>query len=301
MIKAYYHDTSPIPLPNGHRFPAEKYHRLRTCLLAQKVLLPEELQLAEPATDEQLLRVHTLDYVAKVVGGTLDDREIRRIGLPWSPLLVERSRLSAGSTILACRSALEDGVAFNLGGGTHHAYADHGEGYCVFNDVAVASRAMQAEGRIHQIVILDADVHQGNGTAAIFRDDPSVFTFSIHGEKNFPYHKEPSDLDIGLPDGAGDEQYLEALQSGLRFSIETARAEMAIYLAGADPHFNNSLGRLSLSKSGLAQRDQMVFESCTRAGLPLAVAMAGGYGKNIQDTVDIHIQTIQVAKSFWRK
>ena len=188
-----------------------------------------------------------------------------------------------------------DGIAANLAGGTHHAYPDHGEGYCVFNDVAVAARAMQAEGRAPRIVILDCDVHQGNGTAAIFSDDESVFTFSVHGQKNFPFHKEQSDLDIALPDGAGDDEFLEAVERGVRYSIDQAYAELAIYLAGADPFIGDTLGRMAVSKAGLAQRDRLVLDLCRSAGLPVAITMAGGYAKNVEDIVDIHFETLRIA------
>jgi len=223
-------------------------------------------------------------------------QEIRRIGLPWSPQLVERSRRSVGATIEACRTAVEDGLAVSLAGGTHHAFADRGEGYCVFNDVAVAARVMQAEGRARRVLIIDCDAHQGNGTAAIFANDPTVFTFSIHGAKNFPFHKEHSDLDIALDDHADDARYLDALDQGLRWSIESAEADLAIYLAGADPYEDDTFGRLALSKRGLAERDQMVLESCGEAGLPVAITMAGGYARQVQDTVEIHLQTVQIAR-----
>jgi acetoin utilization deacetylase AcuC-like enzyme len=256
---------------------------------------PVSLRVPEPATDEQLLRVHLADYVEKVKKGQLTEREIRRIGFPWSLQMVERSRRSVGGTISTCRAALEEGIAINLAGGTHHAYPDHGEGFCVFNDTAVAARAMQTENRAGRILIIDCDVHQGNGTAAIFAGDPSVFTFSIHGAKNFPFHKENSDLDIALEDGSQDPIYLEALQSGLAQSLQQAHADLAIYLAGADPFAGDRLGRLSLSKAGLAKRDRMVFIACQKARLPVAVVMSGGYAKNIQDTVDIHFQTLKTA------
>jgi acetoin utilization deacetylase AcuC-like enzyme len=209
--------------------------------------------------------------------------------------MVERSRRSVGGTISACRSALNDGIAANLAGGTHHAYADHGEGYCVFNDVAVAARAMQAEERVRRVVMIDLDVHQGNGTAAIFQGDESVFTFSMHGQKNFPFHKEASDLDIGLPDKTGDEAYLEALTWGLQRSIDLSRSDLAIYLAGSDPYFDDRLGRLALTKAGLAERDRLVLSCCKEAGLPVVITMAGGYARQVTDIVDIHFQTIQIA------
>jgi len=298
-MQVYYHDTYTFPLPDGHRFPIEKYALLRMHLLSKGILLPDELYVAEPASREQLLRVHTAGYVDRVLNGDLSQKELRRIGFPWSQQMVERARRSVGSTIAACRSASKDGIAVNLAGGTHHAYPDHGEGYCVFNDVAVAARQMQAEGCAQQILILDCDVHQGNGSAAIFASDQSVFTFDIHGAKNFPFHKEISDLDIALLDASGDEMYLDALQDGLNRALDCTHAELAIFLAGADPFSEDRLGRLSLSKYGLAERDRMVFARLRRAGIPVAVVMAGGYGKNIQDTVDIHIQTVKLAKSFF--
>lgn len=272
-----------------------KYQLLRQKVFESGIISPEDLIEAPPASDEQILRVHTPDYFRKVKFGLLSEKEIRRIGLPWSPELVERSRRSVGSTIAACRYALSEGIAINLAGGTHHAYPDHGEGYCVFNDVAIGVRDLQAEGLARRIVILDCDVHQGNGSAAIFADDPSVFTFSIHGAKNFPYHKERSNLDIALPDGTGDEPYLEALQYGLTQSIHHAHADIAIYLAGADPFVGDRLGRLALSKEGLQTRDQMVFSACQQAGIPVAITMSGGYARNIADTAEIHFHTVEIA------
>jgi acetoin utilization deacetylase AcuC-like enzyme len=297
-MKVLYSDRFIVPLPAGHRFPMPKYSLLRERVFASGLIEPSDFIEAEPATDEQLLRVHTREYLDKVKEGLLSEKEIRRIGLPWSIELVERSRHSVGCTLMVCRFALQDGIAVSLAGGTHHAYPDHGEGYCVFNDVAVAVRAMQEEGRVHRVVILDCDVHQGNGTAAIFSGDQSVFTLSIHGEKNFPYHKEQSSLDIALPDGTGDEAYLERLDDGLQRSLEEAHPDLAIYLAGADPYVHDRLGRLSLSKNGLAERDRRVFAACFSRGLPVAVTMSGGYAKDVKDTVDIHFQTVRLAVQF---
>jgi acetoin utilization deacetylase AcuC-like enzyme len=294
-MKAFYADNFVLPLPDGHRFPIEKYSRLRQRVRASGLISESDLQQAEPASDEQLLRAHTPEYLDKVVRGGLSEKEIRRIGFPWSLGLVERSRRSVGGTLAACRAAIQDGMAANLAGGTHHAYPDHGEGFCVFNDVAVAALAMQAENRAGRVVIIDCDVHQGNGTAAIFDDNDSVFTFSIHGAKNFPFHKERGDLDIALPDGCEDEAYLQALAGGLDTSLKLAGADVAIYIAGADPYLSDRLGRMSLSKSGLRARDQMVFSACQAIGLPVAIVMGGGYSPNIDDIVDIHFQTIQLA------
>ena len=223
-------------------------------------------------------------YLQRVVSGELAAEEQRRIGFPWSPQMVERSRRSSGATLAAARAALEEGVGVNLAGGTHHAFRDRGEGYCVFNDSAIAALTLQAEGRVRRVVILDCDVHQGNGTAAILAGDPSVFTFSIHAANNFPFEKEASDLDIELPDGTGDRDYLQALEKGVCRALSAAQADLAIYLAGADPFEGDRLGRLKLTKSGLAARDRMVFELCHASGVPVAVTMAGGYARRIEDT-----------------
>lgn len=282
------------PLPPGHRFPATKYPLLQQRVAAELVP-PCALLTPDAAGDEELLRVHHPEYVEKVITGTLTEREVRRIGLPWSPELVNRSRCSIGGTIAACRAALTDGIAVSLSGGTHHAFTDHGAGYCVFNDVAVAVRAMQVEGRARRIVIVDCDVHQGDGTAAIFAGDSSVFTFSIHGAKNFPLHKERSDLDVELPDHTADADYLNALEIGLERSLALACADLAIYVAGADPFAGDTLGRLALSKEGLVARDRLVFDQCRGAGLPVAVVMGGGYARDIQDTVEIQLATVRIA------
>ena len=291
-MRIFYTDHFVLPLPEGHRFPMRKYALLRQRVAESGIVTPDQLFVPHAATDTELLRAHDPEYLRRCQAGTLTRQEIRRIGFPWSPEMVARSRRSSGATIEACRAALEDGVSANLAGGTHHAYADHGEGYCVFNDSAVAARAMQAEGRAARVVIIDCDVHQGNGTAAILARDDTIFTFSIHGAKNFPFHKERSDLDIALDDGVGDAEYLAALDQGLCQAIELSRADLAIYLAGADPFADDKLGRLALSKRGLAARDQMVFEYSRQAGLPVAITMAGGYARAIEDTVDIHFQTL---------
>jgi acetoin utilization deacetylase AcuC-like enzyme len=220
------------------------------------------------------------------------------MGFPWSPQLVERSRRSTGGTIAACREAMQESIAVNLGGGTHHAHADYASGFCVFNDAAVAAREMQAEDIASKVIIIDCDVHQGDGTAAIFAGDASVFTFSIHGAKNFPFHKTRSDLDIALPDKTEDSAYLDALEKGLRTTLQNQTFHLAIYLAGADVYGDDRLGRLNLSKAGLYQRDHLVLEFCRQAGMPVAVAMAGGYARQVTDTVEIHAQTIQIAVEF---
>lgn len=291
----FYCDHFVLPLPEGHRFPMQKYSLLKQRVIEAGLAGPGELLVPDPATDEQIQRVHDPEYVRRVKNGELTARELRRIGFPWSPAMVERARRSVGGTIGACHNALIDGFSANLAGGTHHAFRDHGEGYCVFNDSVIAARAMQAEGHVQRVVIIDCDVHQGNGTASILARDPTIFTFSIHGANNFPFDKEKSDLDVELEDGTDDTTYLQALEWGVSRALELANAQLAIYLAGADPYFDDKLGRLALSKQGLAERDRMVFKLCQAAGIPVAITMAGGYAQNIQDTVDIHFQTVRLA------
>lgn len=294
-MRAFYSDTFVLPLPAGHRFPMSKYVRLRDRVLAEGIVAPASLQAAEPVSYADLLLCHTAEYVRRVRDGGLSAAEQRRIGFPWSPALARRSLRTVGATIQACRAALEDGVSANLSGGTHHAFADHGEAYCVFNDAAVAARALQAERCVRRVVILDCDVHQGNGTAALLRGDSRTFTFSIHGEKNYPAHKEQSDLDIELPDGTADARYLALTEEGARRAISASGADLAIYLAGADPYERDRLGRMKVSKAGLAERDRLIFGLCRAAGLPVAVVMAGGYAAEVSDIVDIHTETIRAA------
>lgn len=296
-MKAFYHDLFTFPLPDKHRFPIDKYARLREAILEEGIIAEENMRLPEPASDELLALAHDREYIEKVRSGNLNDKEIRKIGFPWSPELVERARRSVGSTISACRAAPEDGLAINLAGGTHHAFRDHGEGFCIFNDAAVAAKVMQIEAVAKRLVILDCDVHQGNGTASILSNDETIFTFSIHGSKNYPFQKEFSDLDISLKEDAGDDEYIEALKVGLEQSLAAANADLAIYIAGADAFVDDRLGRLSLTKNGLAQRDELVLTSCREEGIPVAVVMGGGYSPNVQDIVDIHMQTILIAIS----
>ena len=298
-MQLFYTDVFVLPLPAGHRFPMEKYSRLRESLLASGEFSPADFHLPHAATDKELSRAHDLNYIHAVSHGQLEKTAEKQIGFPWSTGMVERSRRSAGATIGACRAALEDGVAANLAGGTHHAFRDHGEGFCVFNDAAVAARAMQAEGRVERVLIVDCDVHQGNGTANILRGDDSIFTFSIHGARNYPFDKEESDLDIELPDGCSDAAYLLQLAHGLDTAFDLARPDLVIYLAGADPYQDDRLGRLSLSFDGLAERDRHVFTRCREHGTPAAIAMAGGYARNIDDTVRIHATTIRLARCDW--
>ncbi len=294
-MKLFYSDTFVLPLPAGHRFPMSKYSLLRESLETCGRFAGDTFHIPPAASDEQLARAHSPDYLRRVTQGLLSAHEQRRIGFPWTPQMVERSRRSSGATLAACRVALDEGCAANLAGGTHHAFADRGEGYCVFNDAAVAARTLEAEGRVRRVVIIDCDVHQGNGTASIFAGDPSIFTFSIHGAKNFPFRKERSDLDVEMPDGTGDDDYLRALEAALRIALDTANAELAIYLAGADPYEHDRFGRLKLTKSGLLARDRLVLEACATHGIPVAVAMAGGYAPDVRDTVEIHHNTILAA------
>ena len=300
-MKIFYSDHFVLPLPPDHRFPMQKYALLRQAVVASGLVAPEEMLVPDAATDEQILRAHDAGYLERVKGGRLTRQEIRRIGFPWSPEMVERSRRSSGGTMGACRAALQDGVAVNLAGGTHHAFRDHGEGFCVFNDSAIAARAMQAEGRARRVVILDCDVHQGNGTASILAGDPTVFTFSIHGANNFPFHKEHSDLDIELPDGTGDAVYLEVLEEGARRALALSNPDLAIYLAGADPYAGDRLGRMALSMAGLAARDRLVLSLCHDERIPAAVVMAGGYAKDVGDIVAIHLQTVQIAAAMHQR
>ena len=298
-------DRWPLPLPEGHRFPQAKYRMLRERLEASGLLREGEMAEPEAADDATLALAHDPAYVARVAGGGLSAQEQRAIGFPWSPELVERSRRSVGATIGAARAALRDGVGASLSGGTHHAFADRGEGFCVFNDVAVAARLLQREGAIRRAVVVDLDVHQGNGTAAIFADDPSVLTLSVHGARNYPLRKERSDLDVALPDGCGDDEYLAAmvpaLGEALGEALGAARAELCFYLAGADPFQGDRLGRLALTKAGLARRDAAVFEACAARSLPVAVVMGGGYAADLDDVVDIQAETLRQAIGLARR
>ena len=299
-MKVFYSDTFVLPLPEGHRFPMEKYSMLRERVAASDICDPGELRVPRAVTDREILRAHDPDYLRRVTEGLLTKQEVRRIGFPWSEKMVERSRRASGGTVGACLVALEEGFAANLAGGTHHAFADRGEGFCVFNDSAIAARAVQAAGLVERVVVIDTDVHQGNGTAAILRGDPSVFTFSIHGAKNFPFDKEESDLDVGLPDGADDATFLGALGAGLEKALDAADAGLAIFLAGADPFEGDRLGKLSVTKAGLAERDRLVLEGCKERGLPVAVTMAGGYAREISHTVDVHFASIMRAAKLQR-
>jgi acetoin utilization deacetylase AcuC-like enzyme len=302
-LKAFYSDHFVLPLPENHRFPMQKYAQLRQRVLAA---LPEvELAVPTAASDGQLALAHEPDYVHRVAGGTLDAAEVRAIGFPWSAGMVERSRRSVGATIAACRAALTGGVAANLAGGTHHAARARGAGYCVFNDAAVAARVMQADSagsrRQLRVAVIDLDVHQGDGTAQILAGDDSVFTLSMHGETNFPFRKQASDLDIALPDGTQDEEYLAHLDRALAEVAGRFDPQLVIYLAGADAHEYDRLGKLALTADGMRTRDERVFGFAERIGAPLAVTMAGGYGRDIDVTVELHLQTVRLAYASWRR
>lgn len=277
----------------------EKYSRLRDLVGELSTL---ELIEAPAASDTQLLYAHDPSYLLKVIEGKLNPEEQKEIGFPWSEKMVERSRRSAGATIAAAKTAINEGVSGNLAGGTHHAYRNVGSGFCVFNDSAVAARALQKEISPNlKIAIIDLDVHQGNGTAAILQHDASIFTLSIHGENNFPFQKEKSDLDLGLADGCDDQTYLQSLNQCLDQLDDRFDPDFVIYLAGADPHEEDRLGRLKLSKKGMRARDENVFQYALDKQIPVAFSMAGGYGKEIESTVDIHFQTIQTALQFQQR
>ena len=298
-MHVFHSDHHLVPLPPGHRFPMGKYRLLREALLASGVLRSEELAPSEPVEVEALLRVHTPRWVAAVLENRLTEAEGRRLGFPWSPELVRRSLASVGGTCAAAGRALAEGIGGNLAGGTHHAFPDHGEGYCVFNDIAVSIRALQAEGSIRRALVVDLDVHQGNGTAAVFEGDPEVFTFSMHGERNFPFRKQRSSLDLGLPDGAGDEVYLDVLARHLPRALEAARPDLLYYQAGVDPLAEDSLGRLALTHQGLEARDTFVLEAARRSGVPVVVTLGGGYARPLEATVRAHIGTYRAARTVW--
>ena len=291
-------DRYRLPLPEGHSFPIDKYALLRR-RLEEHAAAGAAIEFVEPhaATDDELARVHDRGYLGRVMAGRLSPDEVRRIGFPWSRELVERSLRSTGAAVDAAAAALEDGIGASLAGGTHHAGSDWGEGYCVFNDTAVAAREMQARGAVRRVLILDCDVHQGNGTAEIFSRDPSVFTMSIHGAKNFPLRKQASSLDVPLEDGCGDEEYLAALAPALEESFDRATPDLVLYIAGADPYEGDRLGRLRLSKQGLLERDRRVLGIARGEAVPVAIVLGGGYCREIESIVDIHAATILLAAS----
>jgi acetoin utilization deacetylase AcuC-like enzyme len=297
MMKAFYTDHFVLPLPAGHRFPMAKYSMVR-----QQISQWPDLALIEAprASDTELLLAHDPIYVQRVITGTLSPQAQREIGFPWTPDMVERSRRSVGATIAAAQACLTEGISINLAGGTHHAYRDKGSGFCVFNDAVIAARVLQRKTDVQRVAIIDLDVHQGNGTASIVRRDSTIFTLSLHGDKNFPFRKEPSDLDVGLPDGCSDDQYLDALDRALKELDARFEPELLIYLAGADPHEGDRLGRLKLTFAGLKARDLRIYDYARARNLGLAVTMAGGYGHDINNTVRVHVQTIEQALMFWQ-
>lgn len=298
MLFAWSSASYMVPLPPGHRFPMAKYRLLKERVIGDGIIPASRVLEPDRAPVENVRLVHTERYVEDIDRGRLDAAAERRLGFPWSPALVERSYRSVGGTIAAAHAALENGIAINLSGGTHHAFADHGEGFCVFNDVAIAIRALQREQRLARAVVIDLDVHQGNGTNAIFAGDERVYTFSMHGAKNYPFHRVPGCVDIELPDGTDDGAYLDILAAALPNALRAAGAQLVIYLAGADVLAGDRLGRLGLTQAGMARRDALVLEACREIGLPVAIVLGGGYGARLEDTVDGHVQTVRLALAY---
>jgi acetoin utilization deacetylase AcuC-like enzyme len=297
-MKCVYHPSYQVALPPGHPFPMSKYSLLKDRLLAEGVVTPGDILQPEPIDVPTLELVHTREYLAKLGSSGLSAAEQRRLGLPWSEALWQRSRLASAGTLLAARTALEQGLAGNLAGGTHHAFADHGEGFCVLNDVAIAIRKLQTERSIERAAIIDLDVHQGNGTAAIFETDDDVFTFSMHGERNYPLAKMRSNLDVPLEDGVGDAEYLDALQRHLPRVLEAANADMVFYLAGVDVAAGDRYGKLALTEEGIRQRDRCVIETVRSRGLPLSIVLAGGYASSRARTAELHAHAFREAADY---
>ena len=294
-FKLIYHEGYDLNL-GAHVFPSQKYRMIRDKLLGSGVATAEDFLSPEPASDEDVLRVHSQEYVYKLKNGTLSHAEILRMEVPYSKKLVEACWLAAGGSILAGRRGLEDGWAANIGGGFHHACPDHGEGFCVIHDVAVAIRRLQFDGAIERAMVVDTDVHQGNGTAVIFGGHQDVYTLSLHQEHNYPFPKPSSTIDVDLPDGIGDEQYLSILEKHLHQAFHDFAPDLLFYVAGADPYREDQLGGLALSIEGLAQRDALVFDYARRNGVPVAITLAGGYAQRVADTVAIHVGTITAAR-----
>jgi acetoin utilization deacetylase AcuC-like enzyme len=293
-FKLVYHDRYDLNL-GEHVFPSQKFRLIYEMLLREGLAKEEDFLKPDPASDEDMLRVHSEEWVRKLKTGTLTGSDVMRLEVPYSAELVEAVWLAAGGTSLAARSALRDGFASNLSGGFHHAYPDHGEGFCAVHDVAVAIRKLQAEGAIKKAMVVDTDVHQGNGTAAIFRGDRTVFTISIHQLNNYPGHKPPSNIDLNMDDGVEDEEYLGALIPAVERALDEFHPEILFYVGGADPYCEDQLGGLSLTKAGLKKRDRSVFEKARQRGIPVATTLAGGYARRVEDTVRIHVNTILAA------
>src|SRR5712664_1213254 len=294
-FKLVYHERYDLNL-GPHVFPSQKFRLIHEMLLREGIAIPQDFLRPNPATDEDILRVHTPDWVRKLKTGTLTASEVMLLEVPYSPELVEALWLAAGGSIFAGQSALRDGFGSNLSGGFHHAYPEHGEGFCAIHDVAVAIRKLQADGAVKKAMVVDTDVHHGNGTAAIFRNDPTMFTISIHQENNYPAHKPPSSIDLNMADRVEDEEYLEALAPSVKKAMDEFQPEILFYVGGADPYCEDQLGGLSLTKEGLKQRDRGVFEEARRRKIPVATVLAGGYARRVEDTVRIHVNTILAAR-----
>jgi acetoin utilization deacetylase AcuC-like enzyme len=299
-FKLVYHERYDLNL-GPHVFPSQKFRLIYELLLREGIATPDDFLRPEPASDEDILRVHRPEWVRKLKTGTLTASDVMLLEVPYSPELVEAVWLAAGGTILAAQSALRDGFGANLSGGFHHAYPEHGEGFCAIHDVAVAIRKLQADGAVKKAIVVDTDVHHGNGTAAIFRNDPRVFTLSIHQENNYPAHKPASSIDLNMDDRIDDNEYLGALIPAVQKALDQFQPEILFYVGGADPYCEDQLGGLSLTKEGLKQRDRQVFEEARRRNIPVATTLAGGYARRVEDTVRIHVNTIVAAREVAEK
>ena len=298
-MQVYYADHHAVPLPAGHRFPMAKYALLKQWLLERKLLTPAELFPSDPAPLEAVRLAHTHEYVDGVMSGSLSPKLLRGLGFPWSKELVARSLASVGGTLSAARAALRDGIAGNLAGGTHHAYPDRGEGFCVFNDLGITALKLLKEALVQRVLVLDLDVHQGNGTAVMLAAEPRAFTCSLHGQKNYPFQKEQSDLDVGLPDGTSDDEYLAALRPALALSLQKSRPQLILYQAGVDALKGDRFGRLALTHAGLAERDRLVLQTAHSLGIPIALTLGGGYAEPIEASVLAYVGTYQVVREIY--